>query len=742
MYQPNQAQSADNNSLEPAQDLGAGVISEIPGVNKLPPSNRRQFLQSIGFSVVGTTAGALPLLSCGGGGGSDAAPSSRSILSVGGDHPYKQWYGNTGKDGLFAMYEDLKIQPYIAICTDNSPDHTSGYGATLNTPGMMSTEQAKSLQARGAEFVAHGGRHLHFWELLNTGIRVHHTGAGSSPAVNITPTELVLSTAETGPISLPFEKYAKLAALASAIAEVPGWACILATELSGNEPSNALMPLSAARPVSTDASDPTDSNQRFALCGGILIRYTGADYQKLSVSVNESTYVIELFADGALLLTQTTATTLSAIVAAINAKNIRGLTALVMDNGYAAQIEAGSYSLNPGQKFRETFCFGDELGMALRRTQQQPIGCTGVQICGGVGFEYAFRQSAVLVKERAASAHGLSITSFAQSGGHLYEWNLGDVAAEYVQWRGNFSCPGNYSGISPHALPINTPGPFVGHFTSIASSSSGLPYGESDVKAIADALADEAGWYVNWLNHLCTPTPLDASPYSGLNQQDANFYKANADQDEGAFYRELTHAASLRDAGKLDILPPTQAQRARQLRAGPANRVFNSQFRNGRRGNLLGVSTVATGMTGVACPGWNVQIAASDFSEAFVDAAGELTLTTTADMGPNKTPLGCNLFLEPGKTYDIGARLNLTAWRAGSVRWHLDPLQNGFGIKASRTFDSGYVDNAAWWRITAPMEAAPNLKLVGYRLFLFLPSSTPAPQTLKLSVPYCREITL
>jgi hypothetical protein len=719
-----------------------------------PHPARREFLQrSLSVTVVGAFATAWPLSGCGGG-GSDGLDqpnnrqSGRSILSMGGDHPYQQWYGNNGSDGLFAMYEGLKIQPYIAICADESPDHTSGFGATLGKPSMMTAAQAKSLQNRGAEFVGHGGRHAHFWDLLNTGIRVYYTGAEPSPAVQIDATQFIVSTAATGQIRFPFASHTTLNALAAAIKTLPGWACILATELTGDEPSAALMPLSAPRSVaSIQNSDSTDSNQRFAICGGIMIRYTGRLYREVSASINDASNVLNLFADGALLFSQTTETTLSVIVAAINARNVVGLTALVMDNGYSAQINAGSSALNPGQKFRETYCLGDELGTGLHRiSKAQSVNFTGLQICGGVGFEYALRRSALVVKERAASLYGLHITSFAQAGGRLYDWHIGPAAAEYVQWRGNRSFLGNYSGISPHAMPINTPGPFVGHFTSISSSSLGVPYLESDVKAVADALADEDGWYVNWLNHLCTPTPADPSPYTGMNQHSPELYKSSADQDEGSFYRELTYVASLRDAGKLDVLAPTQAQQARGSRKGPSNLVFNPRFRNGRSGNLVGVSTSATGMGGVACPGWFVQMAASDFSVASVDAAGELTLTTNGAFDGNKTPLGVNLFLEPGKTYEIGATLNLQGWGPSGVHWYLDPLQNRLGDVTSRIFNGGYLGDAAWWRITVPLEAKePALaqiptNLVGYRLYLQLPSSTPAQQTLKLKAPYCREV--
>lgn len=616
------------------------------------------------------------------GGQSTYLENNKSILTIGGDHPYRQWWGRNGRDGMFQMYADLGIKPYIAICADEATDNTSGNGATLGKSGMLSIVQAQDLEGRGAEFVSHGSRHTHFWELLNTGIRVYYTGAEATPTVNISTTQLTTSTATTGATAFTWAAYPTVAELQTAINALAGWNCILATELTGTEPSSALMPLNAARSVaSLGGADTTNSNQRFALCGGIMIRYAGLTYRDVSISVNDGSNFLGIFADGARLLATTTAATLTAIVTAINNLNIVGLTALVMDNGYAAQSVAGSTVLNPGQKQRETYCFGDELGTGLHRVAQaQSVNFTGIQVTGGLGFAYALRRSVLSVKERAASVYGVAVASFAQPGGRINPWHVRTIADEHVGWRGNRSFTENYSGISPHAMPANLPGQFTGHFTSIVASSPSSPYGEGDVKAVADALADTGGWCVNWLNHLCTPTPGDPSPYRGMDQHAGAVYTSSADQDEGPFWRELQYAAAKRDAGLIEILPPTVAEKVRAVRKGPTNLVFNPRFRNGRANNLLGITTTAHGSGGIACPGWAIASAAADFSVVAVNADGELTITTNGALASGKTPIGCNLFLEPGKTYDIGAALNLLNWgAANNCRWALYPMQNGLG---------------------------------------------------------------
>lgn len=635
---------------------------------------------------------------------------ARSILTIGGDHPYAQWWGSNGTDGLAQMFLDAGIKPYIAICADETAEGsvTSGYGATLNKPGMLTTAQARALQARGVEFVSHGSRHTHFWELFNTGIRVWYTGAEATPTVNISTTQLTTSTAVTGATNFTWASYPTLAQLATAINALAGWNCVLASELTGAEPSSAMMPLNAARSVTDPGgSDVTKSNQRFALVGGIMIRYSGTAYRDVSISVNDGSNFFSLFADGARLAAISTAATLTSIVTSINALNIAGLTALVMDNGFSAQTVAGSSVLNPGQKQRETYCYGDELGTGLHRIPQaQSINVSGIQASGGMGYAYVLRRSVLAVKERAAALYGLSINAFAQPGGRLFPWHLRSMLDEHTAWRGNRSYTENYSGLSPHAMRADHPGKFTGHFTSIIASSTGTPYGEGDVKAVIDALGDSDGWAVNWLNHLCTPTPGDPSPYTGLNQQSVGTYTSSADQDEGPFWRELRYASAARDAGLIEIAPPTKAEQLRLRKRGPSNLVFNPRFRNGRSNSLLGITSALTGNGGIACPGWALATASSDYSAVTVDpTTGELAITTTGALGSNRTPIGSNLMLEAGKTYDLGASLNLLGWgSANSVRWVLYPLHGGIGKGftlgqgsiLSMPWFGGFAGDAAW----------------------------------------------
>lgn len=649
----------------------------------------------------------------------DGRRTNNSLLVVGGDHPYAQWWGTNGRDGMAQMYEDLGIRPYLATCADESTDGTSGAGLTVGRFEMITVDQAQALQQRGVEFVSHGTRHTNAWELFNTGIRVWYTGAENTPTVNISATQLTTSTATTGATNFLFSTYTTLAALAAAIEALAGWRCLLATELLGTEPSAALVPLNAARSVTyIGAGDLTNSNQRFAIASGLLLRYNGTAYRDISIACNSGSNFLLLYGDGARLIGQSTNATLLTISAAINALNIPGLTCLVMDNGYNAQTIAGSTVLNPGQKFRETYCFGDENGLTLTRVETaRSINGFGVMLTQGLGHVYAVRRAILAAKERFSADYGLNVESFCQPGGRLAPWMLGSVLDEHVSWRGGRGLPSDLlSHFSPHAMPANLPTKFTGYFISIVSSSPITPYGEADVKAIIDAMADSDGWLVNWLNHLCTPTPGDPSPYTGMNQHPPATYTSSADQDEGPFWRELQYAAAARDAGKIDILPLTVAERTRATRRGPSNLIFNAKFRNGRADNLLGITTVPQGAFGIACPGVALSTAAADYSAVTVGADRGVTITTNGALGASKIPLAWNLFLEPGKTYQIGAFLDLMGLDAANyVRWILYPIDNTFGPDlafaqgniASEAYYGGQVHDALF-RLSVPARGGPS----------------------------------
>lgn len=612
--------------------------------------------------------------------------SMTPIMVAGGDHPYAQWWGANGRDGMAEMYFDQGVKPYIAVCADESPpdDLTSGTGATLGKVNMMSYEQARELQRRGAEFISHGGRHINYWESANTGVRIYYSGASATPTVNIDAVGVTLAHAG-GTTQVTFAAAPTVAQLVTAIAAVPGWKCIPATELTGAEESKALLPLKAARSVVADnANDPMRNNQRFALSGGIRLQYTGREYQDMYATLAGN--FLQILADGRRVATvNVSAQSLAETVAAVHTAMltagpggtpITGVTALVMDNGFKAQNPT---NVNKGQKFRETYCYGDEKSSALWKFDYKSMSFESIAVEAGLGYTYTIDRLTAVVIERCA-AEGIVIRNFAQSGGRFYQWSMRSNTGRHGTWRGDRSFTELRPGISPHAVPAAMLDDFTPHFTAQGPASAS-PYSEGDIKAIYDALVDSGPFYIDQLNHLLSPSakdangvPIDPSGWN-INQHTTTLYESSADQDEGPFWRELQRLGELIRARKIDVCTPDEARRLRSLKRMPHNLIFNPKFRTSRA-DLLGVTTPLQGAGGIAVPGWAIAASTTDFTKyRVVDGVLEMATNGAVQQANVKEVLGANLMLEAGKTYVIGAKLDLRGMTgSSSARFVLYPM--------------------------------------------------------------------
>ena len=564
------------------------------------------------------------------------AGDDRAILVVGGDHPYAQWYNN-GR-GMARAYLDRGIKPYLAVCWDQSIDKTSGNGATFKdysgSHQMLTLAQGLALQADGVEFVSHATRHVHFWDQINTGIRVKYTGAAGSPTVLISTTGITLAGAGGGEnATLTWASYPTLAQLKAAIDATTNWVCYLADELDGTEASSLLIPIKAARNVADPgASDATKSVQRFALSGGVVIDYKGTGYANVTAQLG-SDNILRVYFDGVRLISidLTVTDTFSALVTAINGYAISGLTARMINNGYDEQ----------STKFRETYCWGDELCTSLRQQHYQVAGMRSAYLQAGVDIQYVVRKLLKTCKSRAAAA-GISLENFAQPGGkfqpHLRRASL-DV---HDVFRAEFSA---LNADSPKAMPSVD----VAYVTT--QQTFNTDYDADDTRAAIRALADSGPWYVDALIHCLIP--------DGSSNYDMSIiYAGDADQTEANFVALLDEIKAQADAGKLLVLPPDEAKLARQVSAKPKNRVFNPRFINSGK-TLLGVSTAAAGANGRIIPGWRFAFATSDFSAASI-SDGRLSMTTNGALGTSLYPVQQYVYLERGKTYDIGMLLDLT----------------------------------------------------------------------------------
>ena len=562
------------------------------------------------------------------------AGDDRPILVMGGDHPYAQWYNN-GR-GMGRAYRDYGIKPYLAVCWDTSADKTSGNGATFKdysgSQQMLTLAQGLALQADGVEFVSHATRHVHFWDQVNTGIRIKYLGAAGAPTVLISTTGATLTGSGGGEnATLTWASYPTLAQLQSAINATTNWVCYLADELDGSEASSLLMPIKAARNI-TLTSDATASVQRFALSGGVVIDYKGSGYGNVTVQLG-SDNILRVYCDGVRLISIDLAVTdtLSALVTAINGYAISGLTARMINNGWDEQAT----------KFRETYCWGDELCTSLRQQQYQVPGMRSIYLQAGVDIQWVIRKLLKTCKSRAAAA-GISLKNFAQPGGKFQPFLRRASLDVHDVFRAEFSA---LNADSPKAMPSCD----VNYVTT--QQTFNTDYDADDTRAAIRALVDSGPWYVDSLIHCVIPDGSSNYDFSII-------YAGDADQTEANFMALLAEVKAQVDAGKLLVLPPEEAKVARQVSAKPKNRVFNPRFVNSGKA-LLGVSTAAAGSNGRIIPGWRFAFANANFSAASI-VDGRLSMTTNGALGSYLYPIQQYVYLERGKTYDIGMLLDLT----------------------------------------------------------------------------------
>lgn len=166
---------------------------------------------------------------------------SLPILCMGGDHPYSQWYGTNGKDGLAGMYLDQGIRPYLAINTnDPSGEYPGG-------SGRMTYAQLKTVVNNGVEPVNHGARHFSSWMRCSSGITVRYNGAATDASMTISSAYLLTTTCtgaagDNVSFDLTTTPYNTLQKVVDAFNAVSGgvYQAVLAPELTGTENSQNL----------------------------------------------------------------------------------------------------------------------------------------------------------------------------------------------------------------------------------------------------------------------------------------------------------------------------------------------------------------------------------------------------------------------------------------------------------------------------------------------------------------------
>ena len=589
------------------------------------------------------------------------AGSTTPILCIGGDHAYQQWYGDAD-NGMGRMYRDSGITPYLSI-------NTSPGAPSPGDAGAMSWEQIRRIQDGGCEIMSHGHRHVHQWGRMDTGIRITYLGASATASVHISgsPKTLTLTAGpgEGAVIDLTAPATVTLGALSHAINSVASWQCTLASELSGTERAVSLLSLLAARSVKAGGKA-----EYFSAGGGIIMSYIGTAYKSAFVQISGSN-TIEVYLDGVRRLNNSLTAagynTLADVVSKINSAGIAGLTADLCDD------TGGVY---------ESYTQGDELATEMAKTLFVPLMQKGGIIPDGAGKGNGARLSAGLphsyliyrqfaAAQDAASANGVALRNFAQSGNGLQQWHLSGQA-QYDSYRmdpaGRRIFPGaHWAAVGPDYIRS--------HY---ALSSATTP--KSSVIAALDAMGDSRGCIVDMLIHAIDPVSMPAQSIYSLPATDSLNTTSASD-----FIDILEHIKSMRDAGKIVVATPEQARRMRKFYGCPQNQIFNPLLRNDGSSILGSNSTTKI-------PGWQLGTNVANVVAASVQN-GALVATTSS---PANVPLLSQVLqLEPGSTYRIGARITVESLVTGSgVYLLLAPLTGR--LPGQMATDSAPAQTSVW----------------------------------------------
>lgn len=540
------------------------------------------------------------------------------VLMLGGDHPYLQWYGTTGSNGMAQMYKDRGIKPYIAINTGN-------HNTYLEDPtDFMSWSQIAAM-SNVADLIAHGHRHPQAWDLVNTGITVRYTGPAATATVTITSTTISGATAgavEDFSFDMTTAPYDTLAEVVAAIDALPNWTCTMAGELAGTEASTNLLIRAA--------TDAKTANLNLCAGGGIKITNEGTTYRRLSVG-HAGGSAISIYADGVRVYYGTySGKTLTDLVTAINALG-NGITANLTNDTAAGDVN---------------YCSGSESALCLTGgwSGSKPVPDDGLYVAAGLSHWYMVERQMKQCVDTAA-ANGVTFRHFAQSGGSFYANEPAGHSA-FKLFRGNKK---SGSSISPNAFLRQ--GNFIHHqATTYSGATPVYTAGGARLAALLAAIKDSPGYCVNLLTH-----QLVVDGTSGYSLPTS--HPTNGDQIEADWVTFLDNVKTAQDAGQLVTLSQADYQRSVPVNLAALNNLlFNPKLKNS--GESL---RPAASDPGLIVPGWRLGAMSTTTSSVTIDADGFMTAVVTSGA---PTPLQQVVSLPPG-TYEFTAQVTSLAYTSG-----------------------------------------------------------------------------
>lgn len=604
------------------------------------------------------------------------------VLILGGDHPYKQWYGTNGSDGLAQMYLDRGITPYLAINTDD----TDGPGSSAD---LMSWKECLELQKRGVEFVAHGYWHVNNWSRINTGIKVQYIGSNASATIHVTGTvsngiftsdtlTCTSTTPSSDTVSSSFSTDTTLSAVKATIEASGKWRVTLDPILTGNEPSTCLLGLTAARTV-TSGGVETSNNTYLCAGGGIYLSYVSSGNPPTlgnhAVVRRNASKSLTIFLDGVQQYSHTAADSsgsMSTIVSQISSLFNSEYTCKLCDNGKAESSGKPSYMV------------GDELEVNLSQINYMEFGSKPVVLEAGLPQEYIIYRHMEKVRVDAYENHGLKLKHFAQSGGGFYEW-----LAKYPQY-GIFRGNSLWRSTTPFPIRQDKLTNFIPHRTVTNASGTSGPYYVENLLALVDAMCNYKTeqtlepWVVCLLMHKVIPDGTSGYVLTTTKTTDA-------DQKEYDWVTFLDYVKKHVDAGLLKTSTFDQLYNT-TTRNAPKNLWFNPTLANAGSSR---VPSAGNNDGGYWIPGTYVS-RGSNISSLSVS---NNKLAYTASSTSASEILQQDIAVEPGKSYEASCLLENVSYTYNAntgLQW---------GLVGNHGNVDKLINNATTnWKITGPQK--------------------------------------
>ena len=641
-------------------------------------------------------------------------------LIITADHPYAQWWGTNGFNGLAAMYHDRGIVPVLAI----NADSLNGPGAT----NMMSWAQIKDLVDRGwIECVGHGYWHVDKWNRINTGIQIQYTGALASATVQVqtaVPSTALVCSAAGDSVTSTFASDDTLAKVKTTLEAAGKWTVTLDPILTGSEPSSMLLGMNAARTLraavtfssssgllaTTGVDYPTGYPVTFTPLAGTLpsniiagvtyyairvsattcrlatslanaLAATAISYVNSGTSTNNINFLynqyfcagggIELRYNGTnppvtydhIWVRRNSSASLTIIADGVQFYSHTGSTGdintIVAAIDALAEVECKLCDDGRTETLsKPSYMLGDELETNLYQTAYNEFSSRPAVLETGLPQQYIIRRHIEYVRDLAA-ANGITLKHFAQSGGNFYSWMATQPAAG--MFRGNTL----YRSITPFPMRRDKLGNFVVHRT-LKNDETGATYYGENIAAIPRALCGHGTdatlepWVLCVLMHVLK---ADGSSNYSITTLPNNYF----DQYEADWVTFLNTVKRYVDAGLLRTI--TLDELAKMPRTTKmTNLWFNPHLENG------GVSRApAAGGTdgGFWIPGNYVARAATMSTFSITD--GVLRWVNSSSSATEF--LLQDVQLEQGKTYEISCDFTQIAYTAGAgLQWSVQSL--------------------------------------------------------------------